>query len=148
MRLRLTKTGITLQEPYKSHWPHPKMFLCTLVNVYIEFPNPLFVQTRQRNVTGFPPTPHTGEWFTPTISSATLALISKINIGNYMGKYGNFVTQEILWMGLRTPPSPRCYYCLFLIWFITYGASQFIIVLSLHLLSYCMFNTPLLIYTP
>ena len=33
--------------------------------------------------------------------------------------------------------------CLFLISFITYGASQFIIVLSLslHLLSYCMLNT-------
>ena len=72
----------------------------------------------------------------------------QIHIGNYMGKCGNLVTQEILWMGQRTPPPPRYYYCLFLISFITYGVSQFIIVLPIHLLSYCMFNTSLLIYTP
>ena len=65
----------------------------------------------------------------------------QIHIGNYMGKCGNLATQEIV---LQITYFHRyCYYyCLFLISFITYGVSQFIIVLPLHLLSYCMFNTP------
>ena len=60
-----------------------------------------------------------------------IGLNFQIHIGNYMGKCGNPATRGC------------CYcYCLFLISFITYGVSQFIIVLPLHLLSHCMFNTP------
>ena len=57
-----------------------------------------------------------------------------------MGKCGNPATQEIV---LQITYFRRYYcYCLFLLSFITYGVSQFIIVLPLHLLSHCMFNTP------
>ena len=58
-----------------------------------------------------------------------------------MGKCGNLATQEIV-LQITYFHRYYYYYCLFLISFITYGVSQFIIVLPLHLLSHCMFNTP------
>ena len=64
--------------------------ICTLVHIYIQTPpNPLFVQIQLRNIISFPQY--------PTLkTNSPQSFNFQINIGNYMGKYGNFVAQEIL----------------------------------------------------
>ena len=117
-----------LTAEWRHHW---HKFLAKQFSPNSKNPPPTHCLFKHNSVMSsvFPNTPHRRRIYSNHFISH---IGPNFQIHIYMGKCGNPATRGC------------CYYCyyLFLISFITYGVSQFIIVLPLHLLSHCMFNTP------